>query len=338
MAFGLAMAVALSGTPASAAQFAGPGSDDPTASALAIAGLDGTDVATSTALTEALRGSASRRGLLLTPDATLSEIRLTGGCADNAPACLTRGTALVGGDELLYGALELRADGGGVVTLALIRNKDALVLAESSTPLDPAELAAEAIDGTADRLLAELIPMPDEAPGEVHVPAPEPSPETTKTGQTEPRTRQLIWGPYSPRPRWKPLLFGFSLAATVISVTGLAATLGSLPRARRETIEAAEDSRSGEAPVSSTSLGGICTEARGDPSQTDVYNAEVATLCRRGNALARASTGFVVATGLSTLVLTTSIIFLFVRRAPKRNGISPEISRGGAGVRISHRF
>ncbi len=313
---------------------------------LTIAGLDANNAQLGDALTDALRASAERRGISLAAKLALSELRLAGGCADNAEACLAKGAKLIGGDRLVFGKLVVRASGDATVNIAILDVASAAVHTQTSVPLRAEALGADTIDATADRLLSELIPR------EVEVVAPtpadedvRPSPEPSTSATTPDAESSLVWGNYAPRPRWKWVWFGTSLGTAVLSAAGAITTAVLARKSDDDVLESALNSgQNGNPEISDQAIAAgtraICDEAGSHPDGGDrVYNSDVATRCRDGGRFVRASNVFMgigVVAGLST---AASVIVLFVhRKGGRRAFLSPEISPRSAGLSLRGKF
>ncbi|MBL4685310.1 MAG: hypothetical protein JKY37_12020 [Nannocystaceae bacterium] len=346
--FLLAVALALSTVGNVSGASAGPG-DDPTAAevasdnevgALLIAGLDSDDTQRSDALTDALRRAAEVRGLPLATQTSLPELRLMAGCVDNSPVCLAAAATLVGGDTLLFGELAVGSDGAAILQLSLLNVAEQAVVMETNTPLALSKLDAGSVDETAWAIMAELVPPA--VPTESLYPADEEALDSGVVTQPEQRTgkRALVWGRYSPRPRWKWVLFGVSAGVTVVSVGGAVGLAASMPRLRAQVLEAARASEGGNE-VSADSVDQACSDARQTPdgAASGVHNASIATLCRNGDGRSVAISGLAIVGVVSGLTTVVSTVLLFVHRDSSRaTRISPTFSPTFAGLRLEKNF
>jgi len=315
--------------------------DGETLGTVAVLGLDAEDLEVGTRMTAALRRAVEGSGLTLGGTASLSEVRLIGGCADNSEECLVSGALGVTGDQLLYGTLVPRDDGSTVLELSLLDVGVARVVASARLPLDPRALEPDTVDETATEALSLVIalPQPEATPVDE-----EPVPVVIADDPPPSKKGELIWGPHAPRPKWKKALLGTSVGLVVVGAAFAGLAFGGRRSLQDEVVREAEASLDTVAPVDpDQGTQQMCDQALNEPDPVsqpgDVYNADVGRPCRQGMLLTRVGTAMIVVGSIGLLGTIAGTTLFFVRRAPAKNArIAPEISRDYAGVQIRARF
>lgn len=298
-----------------------------------VLGLDAEDDAAGEALTSALRKSFAARGLEGGEELSLVEMRLTMGCEDDSPECLTKVGEALGVDRVVYGYLKGSSAGGYQLELYILDAAQGVIEAQTKTPLEADALSSENVDDTADRIVGSLLGEEEEEAE----PAPPPPLITT---DTEPRPgagpadrppgSRIVWGRESPTPTWKWVGLGVSaglLVASVAAAGGLTYAICSEsdPHCvsdgplRKELIETAEESSQDGIPSNDIDPASedICAAARVTPAGAEagsVTNAAVTRVCNRADGFvtaANVSWGLVGVSAVSTIIFTT---LLFVHR------------------------
>lgn len=295
--------------------------------ATAVLGLDGSDAAVADALTVALRKAFAARGLSSREELTLAEVRLMMGCNDDSPKCLTQAGESMGVERVIHG--ELRSAGADYrLELHVVSVVEGIEEAQTSHPLQKAQLAPDRIEQTADEIVNGLFPRETDPvePDVITEPVP------TSDGpppRVEPKS-EYEWGSYTPRPAWKWAGFGIGIGLLVAGGaaaigTGVVIESGSL---REELIDAARASTqdvvvgpNGEETLNTNNdvpLGSrdLCVTARQSPiNQPDrVTNRSVTLVCNRADTYELVNAigfGVAAAGALTTIVFTT---LLFVHR------------------------
>jgi hypothetical protein len=268
----------------------------------------------------------------------LAEFRLTMGCPDDAPACIAQGGQSLGANSMVYGYLRDAGRQSYRVELFALDVGGKSIVAQTTTTIARTAITSDAIQQTADELIAELFPsdstVPAPVPGEKA--GPSTSPNTPPAGRA-PSDRgaprgNLVWGVYKPVPAWKKAGLGVSVSlfvASLATAAGLSYAISKKGPLRKELIKAAEDSLTDTLPtgelntrndVDPNSNVDLCQVARmegtdnGVPQPGTVKNAKVAKICNRADGMeigANISWGIAVASGISTVVFTT---LMFVHR------------------------
>jgi hypothetical protein len=311
----------------------------------AVLGLDGSDDAMAKSLTEELRRAFGRRGLGGSEELSLAEVRLTMGCEGNDPTCLAEAGRSIGVEFLIFG--ELSPSGGGyTLTLHILNVPKGIEETATTRPLTKDQLSSSRIGQTANEIVDSLFPKDEEEferPPPASVVTTDPDDPTVEPRQRdEPRRSKLVWGPYSPRPKWKWAGFGVGLGLTVVGAVGAGVTAAMLQGNLRDEVfgaaeaslndcivvengepkvvacESSTEPRFVENDVDPSMMGDLCAYAGEtgldprDPSA--VRNEQVTNACLRADAAQKiniASFAVLGAGAALTIVFTT---LLFVHR------------------------
>lgn len=292
-------------------------------------GLDG-DAAPVESLADAIRWDLNQRGLDDGNTMSLAELKLTMGCSDEDLTCYASGGQTLGSSELVFGSIH--KDGENfVVELQSLNVETGELNNKIERKVSPAELGDAQLGATASALIDSLYkiqPSIDELP-----PPDGPSDSDPAANPDEPvkppraaGDRMLIWGPYSPRPAWKPagvVVSSVLMAGGLGMAIGATVAIGTNGPIRKELITAAEnsllDDKSGN-DVDPNSTQDLCVLGRAPPDASkpnEVTNAEVTRVCIKAENMASVATAGWIATGVfavSTVAFTT---LLFVHKNDK---------------------
>jgi hypothetical protein len=322
----------------------------------AVLTLDGDDSAAAERLTVALRRAFAKRGVGGSHDMSLVELRLTMGCDDDEPTCLASGGKTLGVRRLVYGYL--RSSGSGYKADVRILEVDAGAVDRSTEiPVSKADLSPANIDGTATRIVNNLLPGEDSTdppPRTASTPAEYTEPGPPIEEDKPPRERNVWFGLEKPTPGWKWAGFGVSLGLAVASGVAAAVLFQQVSKKEDELRVAADeslmdDNRAND--VNRDLVGDLCVAARHpNPTPTEpeaVTNARMTRICNQADGLLAGTHGAlagVAVFGVSTLVFTG---LLFIHRnkpgglALKRRGFTfgagPTVD-GGISIASSVKF
>lgn len=278
------------------------------------------------ALGDALRWELGQRGRDDGRTMSLAELELTMGCGDDDIGCYAQGGQSLGSEELVYGTLT-KAGAGWKVQLTTIDVAKGEVSRSVSRDLTDKDLSESAVAATATSLLNDLYEVaatdadkpPEEGPGDVP-----PPPEEGVDDLDEPEKQGgLIWGPYSPRPKWKLVGLGVMGGLTVAALgtaIGTTVAIGNNGPIRKDLLAAAADSLTDDKPsndIDPNSSGDLCQLARTppDPSRpSEVTNASVTKVCIKADNVATAATISWVATGVFAVATVAFTVLLFVHK------------------------
>jgi hypothetical protein len=339
---------------------------------VSVLGLDAADSESQVAfdLTEALRQELATRGRGTSKDITLLELKLTMGCDDGDMSCLAEGGKTLEAGELVFGSVKLSGE-GYAVKLSRLDVSSAALTKEISLDVTKADVASEAnvaavakrladaLYGTSDASTSEPAPAGGDAPTDGADSASDPlaaqgGDETATQPRSSSRRGGLVWGRDPNPPTWKWIGLGVSGGLTLAAVGAGIGTTISVSRLEDDLRKAANDSLADDNDVNDVDpalVADICQAARVEPDPENepgaVTNADIAAICNRGTATAKAATSMWVLTGVfaaSTAVFTT---LLFVRRddrasaALRRRGVSfgaAPVRGGGVFVGGGFRF
>jgi hypothetical protein len=279
------------------------------------------------ALADALRWELGQRGRDDGRTMSLGELELTMGCGDDDIGCYAQGGQSLGSEELVYGTLT-KAGGGWKVQLVTIDVAKGEISKSISRDLTDKDLSESAVAATASSLLNTLYEVkatdsdkPPEEDGPADVPPP---PEKGVDELDEPeKSGGLIWGAYSPRPKWKLIGLGVSGGLTVAALgtaIGTTVAIGNNGPIRKDLLAAAAGSLTDDKPsndIDPNSSGDLCQMARRppDPSRPDeVTNAAVTKVCIKADNVATAATISWVATGVFAVATVAFTVLLFVHK------------------------
>ncbi len=278
------------------------------------------------ALADALRWELGQRGRDDGRTMSLAELEMTMGCGDDDIVCYAQGGQTLGSEELVYGTLT-KSSGGWTLKLVTINVGLAAAGKTVTRNLSDKDLSEGALAATAASVLNELYEVKvtdsDKPPedgvedGEVVTDGEVDEPED------EPKQGGLIWGPYSPRPSWKPAAVGVMGGLTVAALgtaIGMTVAIGNNGPVRKELLSAAADSLTDSKPsndVDPNSSADLCELAQTppDPSKpNEVTNATVTKVCIKADNLATAATISWVATGVFAVATAAFTVLLFVHK------------------------
>lgn len=280
------------------------------------------------ALADALRWELGQRGRDDGRTMSLGELELTMGCGDDDIGCYAQGGQSLGSEELVYGTLTKSGAGWKVqlVTIDVAKGEVSKSIARDLTDKD---LSESAVAGTASSLLNALYEVaatdadkPPEEGGPDEVPPP-PENGVDELDEPEKKSGGLIWGPYSPRPKWKLIGLGVSGGLTVAALgtaIGTTVAIGNNGPIRKDLLAAAADSLTDDKPsndIDPNSSGDLCQMARTppDPSRpAEVTNAAVTKVCIKADNVATAATISWVATGVFAVATAAFTVLLFVHK------------------------
>lgn len=297
-----------------------PGSAAALAKDASVLGLESEDADAAKKLTAALRKVFAARGIGGGQELPLVELKLTMGCEGDDVACLAEGGKTLGVDKLVYGHLRPAAGGGYSIDLQLLNVTDAKVERDVSADVGVEDLAPDAIDQTAENIVARM--YDEEAPP---LPSTGDAMEETEPTDVQPNEGgKLVWGKQEHTPTWKWAGLGVSAGLAGVS---LGTAIGTSLAIRRdgpvynEMIEAAEDSLTDgkeSNDVDPNSDADLCEEARrhppGDPDPDTVTNAAVTRVCNKADALAKTATATWITTGVFAASTAVFAVLIYVHR------------------------
>ncbi len=296
-----------------------------------VLGLRSEDAAAGEALTGSLRSAFANRGMSGGEDLSLEEVVLTLGCSSETDTtCMTEAGRALSVKRLVYGNLKDSGDGGFILDISVLDVTAGQIEAQATMPLAASDLSADNVDMTAAEVVNSLYPGDDDET--VGAPPPDQADEgTDETGQDpidEPRSSNLVWGAYEPRPKWKKVGLGLSIGVLAAGVLTIAVA-GSLTKFKYEkTVQdeskASRDPddgnpfndvvyREGVDPVENRTSKDDCVLAKqptrlppGDNvPEGAVVNEAVANACSNGQVtttITNAAIGVAVVGGLSTIL------------------------------------
>jgi hypothetical protein len=275
------------------------------------------------ALADALRWELGQRGRDDGNTMSLAELELTMGCGRDDVGCYAQGGQTLGSEELVY-AVMTKTGGGFEITLTTVNVGLASVGNKVTKTLTDKDLTDAALAATATMLLNALYEVKAtdaDKPPEDTVTTSEPVEEEV---EDEPeREGALIWGPYSPRPRWKMVGLGVMGGLTVAALgTAIGTTIAIGPNGpiRKDLLDAAakslEDDRDSN-DVDPNMAGDLCVAARRPPNPDkpdEVTNGPVTIVCNKADNLATVATASWVATGVFAVATVAFTVLLFVHK------------------------
>ncbi|MFV8750398.1 hypothetical protein ACNOYE_07590 [Nannocystaceae bacterium ST9] len=278
------------------------------------------------ALADALRWELGQRGRDDGRTMSLAELEMTMGCGDDDIGCYAQGGQTLGSEELVYGTLT-KTGAGWTVQLTTIDVAQAQVTKTVSRELTEKELTESAVAATAASLLNDLYEVQatesDKPPEEDDSGVVPPPPEDGVDEVEEKKEGGLIWGAYSPRPRWKLVGLGVTGGLTVAALgtaIGTTIAIGNNGPIRKDLLAAAQDSLDDDKPsndIDPNSSSDLCQLARTppDPSKpNEVTNASVTKVCIKADNVATAATVSWVATGVFAVATVAFTVLLFVHK------------------------
>lgn len=280
------------------------------------------------ALADALRWELGQRGRDDGRTMSLAELEMTMGCGDDDVGCYAQGGESLGSEELVYGTMT-KSGSGWTVKLTTINVAQKAVTKTISEDLSDKDLSEGAVAATASSLLNALYEVKatdsDRPPEDQDPDAIPPAPEGGVDEPDEPKDANggLIWGPYSPRPKWKPIALGVTGGLTVAALgtaIGLTVAIGNNGPIRKDLLAAAEASLTDGKPsndVDPNSSGDLCQLAQSppDPSKpNEVTNAAVTKVCIKADNVATAATLTWVVTGVFAVATAAFTVLLFVHK------------------------
>jgi hypothetical protein len=304
------------------------------------------------ALSDALRWELGQRGRDDGKNMSLAELELTMGCGEDDVGCYAQGGQSLGSEELVYGTLT-KSGSGWKVQLSTVDVAKGEVAKTITRDLTDKDLGENTVGATATSLLNELYEVkatdadkPPEGEGPADVPPP---PEGGVDDIEEPeKSGKLIWGPYSPRPKWKLVglgVFGGLTVASLGTAIGTTVAIGNNGPIRKDLLAAAENSLTDDKPsndIDPNSSGDLCQLARTPPNPDrpdEVTNAAVTKVCIKADNVATAATISWVATGVFAVATVAFTVLLFVHKDKpaasamrKRNVRFGAAPMGGGGV------
>ena len=343
-----------------------------------VLGLESDDPKAGVALTEALRKAFAKRGLSGGDTMSLVEVRLTMGCNNDEPACLAEGGKTLGVEKLVYGYLRETDVDKFQLEIIILDVASAQPDAQDSIGIAQDELAPGQIDATAQRVVNELFPEEtaiEPVPTPRTVPGEEPDDNGEVVEDQPPREGKYWFGRDKNSPTWKKAGLGVGVALTVVGIVGIAFGFRAKQASEQrgplydKIVQAAINSTMDDVNDGMTMIGAnglpapgsipndvpnqnnveLCRVARHRPNANSeaVWNADVATLCRRGDTYATLGTVGWVAAGVGlglTLTFTALLLIHNKEKNPKsawnrhelRLGATP--ARGGASLGSSFRF
>jgi hypothetical protein len=287
--------------------------------------LEGDDPARAVGLTRALQAEFATRGVGGGREMSLSELKLTMGCDEPpAPKCLADGGKSLGIDTMVYGSL-FKRQGGYTVVLSLLEVGTANVQKTITSEISKEDVEQGNVQATAKSLAAKLLGpdkvTPEPGPG----PGPGPGEPSEPEGPTEPEQpsskSKLVWGKHEDVAGWKKAGLYASAGLTVVSFGAAIGLFFSFRKPNgpvyKKLIDLAKashgDDGNDDNNVQYWDGAKVCEDARSSLG-SGVKNAAVADQCSRGENMAKATTGLLVAGGIfaaATLAFTT---LMFVRR------------------------
>lgn len=297
-----------------------------------VLGLRSEDKKAGERLTTSLRSAFAEREMSGGQELTLEEVILTLDCAsEEDTACMTEAGSALETEKLVYGVLNT-SGGGYVIEISVLDVTTGQVEAQGSLPFDKEALSASNVDTTATEVVNSLYPQADTSvvaatpTTDDNVPPP---PEETDTATDS----NYIWGSYKPRPTWKKVGLGVSVALTVGGIV-----VGTVGWVTGESFNDAVDKRRAELAQSDDELSGIaanpsvkppafCKEAllnpetgkrdpfgRFEPKDELAADACQPFMNRRGMYIGGLTTAIVA--GAST-ALFTLLLFVHKKKRPK---------------------
>lgn len=277
------------------------------------------------ALADALRWELGQRGRDDGNTMSLAELELTMGCGRDDVGCYAQGGQTLGSEELVYAVMS-KTTGGFAITLTTVNVGLGTVGNKVTKQLTDKDLTDASLAATATMLLNALYEVKateaDKPPEDTtDVVAPEPDEEIE---EDEPkREGGLVWGPYSPRPRWKMVGLGVMGGLTVAALgTAIGTTIAIGPNGpiRKDLLDAAakslEDDKDSN-DVDPNMAGDLCEAARRPPNPdkpNEVTNAAVTKVCIKADNLATVATASWVATGVFAVATAAFTVLLFVHK------------------------
>jgi hypothetical protein len=278
----------------------------------AVLGLEGSDGAKATALTDALRSELAKRGQTTSQDMTLEELKLTMGCEDGDLKCIAEGGKSLSAGELIYGKIE-PADGEYTLTLTVLNVDKARVDNGLTTTLSEGDLGSGKIAATATDLVNRLLgpadgasavpatvdPSAGDDPTESDDPSASDDPTETADEPKKKKSGGLVFGMEKPPEKWKVIGLGVSgglmlaSAGTAIATTMLTRTPDG--KIYKDLIASAEDSledSNARNDIDPNSSGDLCEQARAEPDDQPgkVTNADMTQICNKADAMATTAT------------------------------------------------
>ncbi len=275
--------------------------------------LEGDDAGKAAALTKALRGAFSARGVGGGKEMSSIELKLTMGC-DEPPAasCMASGGKTLGVRQLVYGTLSGKGP-SYQLELTLVDVDAGTVSKNLKTSVDAAKLDAGAIDATAKDLVEQMIgPPPPEPEPEVAPPTPEPEPEYVTESK-------LVWGRHDAA-KWKKAGLITSAVLTGVSL-GTAAAMSVMIRPQgpvyNDLIDAAKGSLDDDKPANDVDPytdENLCDIAKTPDADGNVKNAAVTKVCNRGQTMSTVAKIGYVGAGVFAASTVAFAVLLFVHR------------------------
>lgn len=308
------------------------------------------------ALSDAIRWDLNQRGRDDGNTMSLAELKLTMGCGDNDLPCLAQGGQALGSSEFVFGTMTKAGDkwtielqsldiATGKLNNAVQRQVTTEDLGEASLGKTAASLIDELYkvqSSTTDTPPAGdgdgTDPVPDDGTDDASEPSDE---QVDQPGSSD---GKLIWGPYSPRPKWKFIGLGVSGGLTLAALgtaIGTTIVIGPNGSSRKDLLAAAEASLTDDKPsndIDPNTAADLCTLARQPPDESkpnEVTNAEVTRVCIKADNLATVATVSWIATGVfaaSTVVFTT-LLFVHKDKRAAAKLIEHDVGFGGAPLR-----
>lgn len=342
-----------------------------TAAPASVLGLEGEDGEASKNLTDALRKAFAVRGYGGGEEISLVELRLTFGCENDEPSCLSEGGQALSVDRLVFGYLRPTGDGNYQLELQILDVGGAIIEKQTSTPVKGTDLEPDRIDATATEIVNSL--FPEETDSEV-IPTPTPlgeegdPGESTDPGETvkdEPRRSKIKFGLEDNPPRWKKVGLGISIGVAAVGLTaalafGIPVLRSKNKRGRlyEELVTAAETSLTDNKDLNDVDPTlmengqaiDLCATARAEPDPVaqpgSVRNGEMTEICDRGDTYEKiANAGWAVfGVGAASTLVFTGLLFVHREKpaaaAMLRHGLTIGATpvRGGAAVGSSFRF
>lgn len=294
----LALSLSLLPAPAAAAP-AGKGS---------VLTLEGDEPAKAGPLTKALQAEFAARGIGGGREMSVSELKLTMGCDEPpSPRCLADGGKTLGVDTMVYGSL-YKSKTGHIVTLNLLETGTANIAKVVTAEYPAGSLDQGKIQETAKDLVLRMLgpekTEPDPEPAKT-----EPQPET----QPQSNEAKLVWGRYDDVPTWKKAGLYASLGLAVASFGGALGLFLAFRKPSGPVYKKMYDAAVATTKDEDTSNdvifweGDICANAEGK-------SQAVLDQCSRGQAMAGAATGLIVAGSIFTASTIAFTTLMFVHK------------------------
>ncbi|MBL4687920.1 MAG: hypothetical protein JKY37_25240, partial [Nannocystaceae bacterium] len=208
-----------------------------------VLGLDGEDTEASAKLTDALRAAFKARGLSGGEEISLVEMRLTMGCSNLEPKCLSEGGEALSVDKLIYGELHTQGD-DFQLELQVLDVATREVTNQESFKVTAEDLELDNIDARSMAIVTELLGLGSDSESVPSAGADyetDPEPETDPVVEDERRERQYWFGRDKDGPRWKKAGLGVGIGLAVAGL-GTAIALGvQLPGLEGDVYEAIAD-------------------------------------------------------------------------------------------------